>query len=353
MTQSNEQRIFNAVILPFAAYLFTFVGMGLVAGSVVHFGQTDQIPRFLSIGMVGMALFILSSYIQEKLLNDRSVQKGSPLHYVFYSLILAIGIGMISGGTQHFVDFPIYASYLLPIGFLLALVAYVIRNNLSLTRKGWSWLLGGALLIALPTFLGLNHYAQALPANTGHSHGAAQSTPAASPATDHSGHDMTVTNDRDFLLGMVPHHQEAVESSAYVLTRTDHPELQAFMQRVIEVQAKEVHQMKAWYQDWEGKPYQDNGRYVPMMGAMNGLEGAALDKAYIEGMIGHHQGAIAMAQQILAVTQRSEVKQMAEAIVRTQSQEVEELRSWLGGASSQGNSQPSPTPHDHSGGHNH
>ena len=69
MTRSLQPKrtksIFSSVVLPFATYLFTFVGMGLVAGSVVHFGETDQIPRFLTIGFVGMVMFILSSYVQE------------------------------------------------------------------------------------------------------------------------------------------------------------------------------------------------------------------------------------------------------------------------------------------------
>jgi uncharacterized protein (DUF305 family) len=101
--------------------------------------------------------------------------------------------------------------------------------------------------------------------------------------------------------GMVPHHQEAVESLASVLTRTENPALQAFMQ---------------------------------------------------QGMIGHHQGALDMAKQILAVTERSELKAMAQAIVRTQGAEVAQLRSWLDGASSS-NPQLSPVPHDHSDGHAH
>ncbi len=361
MTQAYSCQIFSTIALPFLTYLFLFVGMGLVAGSVVHFGETDQIPRFLTIGFVGMVLFILSSYIQESVLGSGNVKKEGTLRYVFYSLILAIGIGMISGGTQHFLDFPQYASYLLPVGFVLALVAYVLRNNIGLTRKGWSLLLGTALLIALPVFGGLNLYARALPAGAGHSHGghghgsaapaqanAAQANAAQTDSGSHGGmnHEMTVTSEEDFLLGMVPHHQEAVDTSAYVMTRTPDGQLAAFTEGVVAVQAKEIRQMKQWYQAWFGKPYQDNGMYQPMMGDLSRLRDGALDRAYMEGMIGHHEGAIDMAKQLLPLTQRPELKAMAEAIITTQRQEVEQLQQWLAQQPSSGAS-PATGQHGH------
>jgi hypothetical protein len=171
MAKQPHSGVWKTIVVPFAAYLFLFVGMGLVAGSVVHFGETEQIPRFLSIGFVGMVLFVIGSYLQESLLNTSNLQREGILKYVLYSLFLAIGIGMMSGGTQHFLDFPLYASYLLPVGFVLALVAYVLRNNLSLSFKGWSVLIAGALGIAIPAFLGLNVYAQSLPVGSGHQHG--------------------------------------------------------------------------------------------------------------------------------------------------------------------------------------
>jgi hypothetical protein len=245
MTQPNEQRIFKTILLPFASYLFTFVGMGIVAGSVVHFGRTDQIPRFLGLGILGMVMFVLSSYIQESRLNGSTVQKGGTLRYVFYSLILAIGIGMISGGTQHFLDFPVYASYLLPVGFVLALVAYVIRNNLDLTRKGWSFLLGGALLLALPTFFGLNLYAQALPVSAGH-HGEEQPA-ASSPAAQMQSNveqDTVIKSDDDFISGMIAHHQEAIAMAQQVQGVTERSDLKEMASDIIRIQSQEVSQLQ-------------------------------------------------------------------------------------------------------------
>lgn len=332
MLKQTNKGIIQTIVIPFVTYLFLFVGMGLVAGSVVHFGETDQIPRFLAIGILGMVIFVVGSYIQESLLNTNNLQKEGAVKYVLYSLLLAIGIGMISGGTQHFLDFPTYASYLLPVGFLLALIAYVLRNNLNLTRKGWSVLLIGALLIALPTFAGLHLYAKALPSGQGHGHGESQSASVSTesaPANHSTSHNMTVASDEDFILGMIPHHQEAVDTSAYLLTRTTDAELQQFLRGVIAVQSQEIDQMKQWYRQWFGRDYQDNGQYVPMMDDLTVLQGSALERAYLKGMIAHHQGAIAMAEQIQTIAQRSELKQMSSDIIRTQTQEVNQLQTWL------------------------
>lgn len=350
-------QVLPTVVIPFTAYLFLFVGMGLVAGSVVHLGEVAAIARYITIGFVGMGLFVLGSYLQEIRLNPQGLPKRRILQYVIYSLALAVGIGMISGGTQHFLDFPGYASFLLPMGFVLALVAYVLRHNLKLSLRAWNALLIGALALALPLFLGLNHYAHGLPASEaqggGHHHAApatvpgavptspAQSlTPGAAPGMTHG----AVASDADFLQQMIPHHQEAVESSAYVLTRTDNPKLRQFLGGVIQTQAEEVAQMRQWHQDWLGKPYEDAGTYQPMMGALSSFKGEALEAQYIQGMIHHHQGAIAMAQQIQTITQRPELEALATAILKTQTQEVEQLQQWLAGL------QPAAhdaTPHQH------
>ena len=52
------------------------------------------------------------------------------------------------------------------------------------------------------------------------------------------------------------------------------------------------------------------------------------DAAFIDGMIAHHEGAIAMAQQVLAESERRELLQMAEAIVAAQQGEITQMQTW-------------------------
>ena len=66
-----------------------------------------------------------------------------------------------------------------------------------------------------------------------------------------------------------------------------------------------------------------------MTGTLAGKTGNALDRAFIENMIVHHEGAIAMAEAVVTTTQRPELKEMAENIINTQRSEIETMKGWL------------------------
>ncbi|GBO54747.1 hypothetical protein APA_2798 [Pseudanabaena sp. lw0831] len=53
-----------------------------------------------------------------------------------------------------------------------------------------------------------------------------------------------------------------------------------------------------------------------------------VDQHFIEMMIPHHQDAIAMADLALILSQRPEVKKIAEAIKKDQTREIQEMRTW-------------------------
>lgn len=58
-------------------------------------------------------------------------------------------------------------------------------------------------------------------------------------------------------------------------------------------------------------------------------DGPALyDAQFIDDMTIHHQGAVAMAKQALTESQRPEIKQMAQTIIATQNQEIEQMAAW-------------------------
>ncbi len=52
------------------------------------------------------------------------------------------------------------------------------------------------------------------------------------------------------------------------------------------------------------------------------------DLRFINAMIPHHEGAVVMAQEALKKSTRPEVKQLAEAIITAQQQEIEEMKQW-------------------------
>ncbi len=69
--------------------------------------------------------------------------------------------------------------------------------------------------------------------------------------------------------------------------------------------------------------FKNNGR---MMG--NIQTGGAVERHFIEQMIPHHEGAVDMAELALQKSQRPEIKNLATAIIRDQTKEINDMTLW-------------------------
>ena len=65
-----------------------------------------------------------------------------------------------------------------------------------------------------------------------------------------------------------------------------------------------------------------------MTGNLQGKTGGDFDKAFISGMIAHHQGAIDMAKLAQKNAKHDEVKKMADDIISAQSKEIDMMQTW-------------------------
>jgi len=65
-----------------------------------------------------------------------------------------------------------------------------------------------------------------------------------------------------------------------------------------------------------------------MTGSLKNKTGDDFDKAFISGMIAHHQGAIDMANLAKQNAKHSEIKNLANDIVTAQTNEINEMNSW-------------------------
>ena len=133
---------------------------------------------------------------------------------------------------------------------------------------------------------------------------------------------------------MIPHHQQAVDMSTLAETRTTNPEVLALAKQIKDAQAPEIKQMTAWIESSGSST--DMGHDMGMGGmltdeqmtALENAQGAAFDKLYLEGMIGHHEGALQMATMI-ENSSNSEAKELAANIIKSQSAEIEKMKQML------------------------
>jgi uncharacterized protein (DUF305 family) len=172
---------------------------------------------------------------------------------------------------------------------------------------------------------------------------AASSSPASTPAAE--GGTSAQFNDADvtFAQSMIPHHEQAIEMADIALDPTvgAGAEVIDLATRIKAGQDPEIAQMTGWLEAW-GQPVQmdmseghDMSSMEGMMSAeemdqMGGMTGAEFDKMWMEMMIRHHEGAVAMAQTVKASGSNPDVLSLADAVIAAQQGEIAEMQALLG-----------------------
>jgi uncharacterized protein (DUF305 family) len=184
----------------------------------------------------------------------------------------------------------------------------------------------------------------------GHSgHGAMMDRQAASPAAQafaaanaRMHKDMSIAYsgnaDVDFARGMIPHHQGAVDMAEIVLRFGKDAEVARLARGVIAAQQAEIAQMRAWIARNGSLPAgAEAASSTKAYGEANASMHAAMTMAFtgnpdvdfIKGMIPHHEGAVAMARVLLQFGKDGELRKLGEDVVRTQSEEIALMKTWL------------------------
>ena len=121
---------------------------------------------------------------------------------------------------------------------------------------------------------------------------------------------------------MIPHHQEAVDTSRLVAQSTTDERVRDLANRIISAQEQEIAMMQGWLALWYPQSTYES-MYQPMMGDL--VHATNRDEAYLRGMIAHHEAAITMAEQVLTLQPREEVATLARNIIATQQAEIAEI----------------------------
>lgn len=157
---------------------------------------------------------------------------------------------------------------------------------------------------------------------------------------DHSEH-MVAENsefsadDVMFAQMMIPHHQQAVELGEIAQNGEAGAEVLALAKEIAHDQTHEIEHMQAWLKAAGASEHMDHD--MPMTGmlteaqleTLRAAKGAEFDRLFLEGMIAHHEGAIAMAEDVVD-SKNSEVAELAASIIESQTKQIEQMKAMLG-----------------------
>ena len=161
----------------------------------------------------------------------------------------------------------------------------------------------------------------------GTSPGAASSAPSSASAGDVM-----------FAQMMVPHHHQAVEMADLALARSQSTRLKSLAADIKAAQGPEITTMNGWLREW-GAPAtaggMDHGTDGMMsdadMAALRQAGGQAFDRMWLTMMVAHHEGAVTMAENVLATTKNPQVRTLAQDVVDAQAKEISTMKGMLAG----------------------
>ncbi|MFJ6194527.1 DUF305 domain-containing protein [Micromonospora sp. NPDC092111] len=142
------------------------------------------------------------------------------------------------------------------------------------------------------------------------------------------------TPDVWFVRMMIPHHQQALELAALAPDRAASSQVKAIAARIRGAQGPEIGLLRGWL-DTRGLPAEVPGHDHTGMRGMQSPEairrladarGAAFDRLFVAMMTAHHEGAVAMATELLSAGADQQLNEFANAVATEQAVEIARLR---------------------------
>lgn len=172
--------------------------------------------------------------------------------------------------------------------------------------------------------LGILLVALTLSACSSAGHHDSMDMPTATPGSAFSSTDLM------FAEMMIPHHEQALVMSELAPTRSTNADVLALAEEIMAAQEPEIEQMKSWGATGEMHAgHQMDGMLSDdEIEALKAASGVEFDRLFLTGMIKHHEGAIDMAQMVVA-SDNEEARKLGESIVATQTAEIARMQELL------------------------
>ncbi len=153
-------------------------------------------------------------------------------------------------------------------------------------------------------------------------------------------------NDVMFAQMMTPHHEQAVVMAELAVDRAEDPQLLALAAEIKAAQDPEIELMESWLEQWGVPKLSDDEAMMShgshgmqgmlsdaQLDALASAQGPTFDALFAQYMIEHHEGAVVMAEDVLAGGKDPAVAALAREIIVTQEKEIVQLRAFLAGES--------------------
>lgn len=134
---------------------------------------------------------------------------------------------------------------------------------------------------------------------------------------------------------MIPHHEQAIDMGLIAASRSENPEILQLANTISNEQEPEIDLMRSWIaaagasEEMSHAGHGMDGMLTEgEMAALLNASGNEFDELFLTGMIAHHEGAISMAQMVLD-SSNPEVRALAEAIVSSQQEQIDYMRTLL------------------------
>lgn len=141
------------LIYKYLVYIIYFLGIGMTSSGIVL--MPFNAVRYSIILSIGLSLFIAGSVFNEVVIDKNRLSAFESIKLIIFSLTLAIGIGMISGGISHFKESPTYVSYLIPLGIVVSFISFMVKNNFKLDKREKLIVIAGVLCFAVLLYVAL------------------------------------------------------------------------------------------------------------------------------------------------------------------------------------------------------
>ncbi len=130
--------------------------------------------------------------------------------------------------------------------------------------------------------------------------------------------------DLRYIDGVIAHHLNAIYMARQAETNSQRKEIKELAKEIIAVDTKSIEELYSWKKSWF-----DNTKQITRYEKINlGAYDEKFDLRFLNALIAHHEDAIEAAKEIRTKSQRNEILNLADAIIKNLSSGIDVLSGW-------------------------